>query len=554
MPPIPSPLADTEKARYNTLNPENLAFLMKRYNRVNRWVIADMIRRSAYHYPDKKALIFGDTTLTYAELEAAGNRVANALNGLGVKKYDRVAILAHNTIHHVLTWMGCCKIGAVYLAINYLLKGKDISYCINHSESTVFIVEDALYDLVKDVLDDMPTVRTWIWSGDVAGAAPADDRFIDFASWYAAAPDTEPDSILHIEDPCQMTYTSGTESLPKGVIISNQALMAQYMGCIVDGGYDADDVNVNALPIYHCAQRDVFLNPVFWVGGTNILMMPDIGKILKTIADYRASMFFAPPTVWIGLLRHPDFDKHDLTSLRKCYYGASIMPVEVLKEMLERLPGARIYNYYGQTELAPYHTILKAEDAMSKLGSAGMGGLNMETRLEDEMGQPINEVGLPGEICGRGPHAMIMYFKDPEKTEAAMKGGWFHSGDIGVLDEDRYISVVDRKKDMIKTGGENVSTREVEEAIYLDKRMEEVAVIGVPHPKWVEAVTAVVVPRKGEHIEPDEIITLCREHLAPFKVPKKVVLVDALPKTPTGKILKRVMRKRYAELFSKADL
>ncbi len=228
---IPGPLADTEKARYNTLNPENLAFLMKRYNRVNRWVIADMIRRSAYHYPDKKALIFGDTTLTYAELEAAGNRVANALNGLGVKKYDRVAILAHNTIHHVLTWMGCCKIGAVYLAINYLLKGKDISYCINHSESTVFIVEDALYDLVKDVLDDMPTVRTWIWSGDMAGAAPADDRFIDFASWYAAAPDTEPDSILHIEDPCQMTYTSGTESLPKGVIISNQALMAQYMGC-----------------------------------------------------------------------------------------------------------------------------------------------------------------------------------------------------------------------------------------------------------------------------------------------------------------------------------
>ncbi|MGA8019425.1 MAG: AMP-binding protein, partial [Desulfobacterales bacterium] len=277
------------------------------------------------------------------------------------------------------------------------------------------------------------------------------------------------------------------------------------------------------------------------------------GKILKTIADYRASMFFAPPTVWIGLLRHPDFDKHDLTSLRKCYYGASIMPVEVLKEMLDRLPGARIYNYYGQTELAPYHTILKAGDAMSKLGSAGMGGLNMESRLEDEMGQPINEVGVPGEICGRGPHAMIMYFKDPEKTEAAMKGGWFHSGDIGVLDEDRYISVVDRKKDMIKTGGENVSTREVEEAIYLDKRMEEVAVIGVPHPKWVEAVTAVVVPRKGEHIEPDEIITLCREHLAPFKVPKKVVLVDALPKTPTGKILKRDMRKRYAELFSKAD-
>ena len=347
-----------------------------------------------------------------------------------------------------------------------------------------------------------------------------------------------------------MTYTSGTESLPKGVIISNQALMAEYMGAIIDGKYEASDINVNALPIYHCAQRDVFLNPVFWVGGTNILMAPDIGDILKTIADHRATMFFAPPTVWIGMLRHPDFDKHDLSCLKKCYYGASIMPVEVLKEMLKRLPGASVYNYYGQTELAPYHTILKAEDAVSKLGSAGMGGLNMETRLEDDFGKPVNVPGVPGEICGRGPHALIMYFKDPEKTEEVMRGGWFHSGDIGVLDEDRYIAVVDRKKDMIKTGGENVATREVEEAIYLDARVQEVAVIGVDHAKWVEAVTAVVVPRKGEAITEDEIIGLCREHLAPFKIPKKVVFLDALPKTPTGKILKREMRKTYKDIFS----
>jgi len=157
------------------------------------------------------------------------------------------------------------------------------------------------------------------------------------------------------------------------------------------------------------------------------------------------------------MLRHPDFDKFDLSCLKKCYYGASIMPVEVLKELLERLPGAGIYNYYGQTELAPYHTILKAEDAVGKLGSAGMAGLNMETRLEDPLGQPVTTMGDPGEICGKGPHAMIMYFKEPKKTEAAMKGGWFHSGDIGIADEDRYISVVDRKKDMIQTGGGKMS-------------------------------------------------------------------------------------------------
>ncbi len=545
-------LSPEDKSRFTALNRENLDFLMNRYNSVNRWVIADMIRRSAYHFPDKTALIFKETALTYTELEAKSNQVAHALSGIGVKKYDRVAILAHNTCDHVLTWLACCKIGAVYLAINYLLRGKDVTYCIDHSEARVFIVEDALLELVEDVLDDMKTVETFIWSDDMAGTPKPSDRFLDFKSFYAHSPDTPPDAVLRIEEPCQMTYTSGTESLPKGVIISNQALMAQYMGAIIDGKYEACDINVNALPIYHCAQRDVFMNPVFWLGGTNILVTPDITEILKTLDRYKATMFFAPPTVWIGLLRHPEFDKYDLSNLKKCYYGASIMPVEVLKEILARLPGAGVYNYYGQTELAPYHTILKAEDAMGKLGSAGMGGLNMETRLEDAAGEEIQETAEPGEICGRGPHAMIMYFKEPEKTQDAMEGGWFHSGDIGILDEDRYISVVDRKKDMIKTGGENVSTREVEEAIYLDKRVEEVAVIGLSHAKWVEAVAAVVVPRKGEILKEEEIISLCKEHLAPFKVPKKVVIVQALPKTPTGKILKRDMREEYKSLFMDA--
>jgi len=543
------PLTEEEKARFSVINKENVEFLMDRYNKTNRWVIADMIRRSAYHYPDKKAVIFGDMSLTYAELEDECNRVANALTGLGVEKYDRVAILAHNTIHHVLTWLGCCKIGAIYLAVNYMLRGKDIAYCINHSESKAFIVEDTLYDLVKDVLDEMPTVKTLIWSNQGAGNPPVDNKFKDFNEWYKAYPADEPDMILHIEDPCQMTYTSGTEALPKGVIISNQALMAQYMGAIVDGQYDDDDVSINALPIYHCAQRDVFLNPIFWLGGTNVLIAPDIGQILKNIQDYKATVFFAPPTVWIGMFRHPDFGKYDISSLKKCYYGASIMPGEVLKEMLETLPDARVYNYYGQTELAPYHTILKAKDALTKLGSAGMGGLNMETRLEDDEFNVIEKTGVPGEICGKGPHAMTMYFKEPEKTEEAMMGGWFHSGDLGVIDEDRYIEVVDRKKDMIKTGGENVPTREVEDAIYLDSRVQEVAVIGVPHSKWVEAVTAVIVPKAGETITEEEIFKLCKKELAMFKIPKGVVFVDALPKTPTGKILKRDMRVTYKNLF-----
>ncbi len=545
------PLSQAEKARYGEINRDNLEFLGNRYNRVNRWVIGDMLRRSRYRFPDKPALIFGDQSLTYSALEEGCNQVANGLLELGIKRYDRVAILAHNTLHHVLTWFGCCKIGAIYLAVNYLLRGKDIAYCINHSESKVFIVEDALYELTQDVLGEMPTVKTLLWSPQGSGKPPVDGRFLDFDTWYQGCSTEEPDTILHIEDPCQMTYTSGTESLPKGVILSNQALMAQYMGAIVDGRYEDDDINVNALPIYHCAQRDVFMNPIFWLGGTNVLTLPDVGLILKSIAEHRASMFFAPPTVWIGLLRHPDFARFDLGSLRKCYYGASIMPVEILKEIIDKFPQAQIYNYYGQTELAPYHTILKAGDAVRKLGSAGMAGLNMESRLEDEMGQPIEEADRPGEICGKGAHALIMYYKEPEKTEEVMRGGWFHSGDIGVLDEDRYIQVVDRKKDMIKTGGENVATREVEEVIYQDARVQEVAVIGVSHPKWVEAVTAVVVPKRDAAIQEQEIIELCKKQLAPFKVPKAVVFREELPKTPSGKILKRDMRNTYRDLFSK---
>ncbi|MCL6446559.1 MAG: acyl-CoA synthetase [Armatimonadetes bacterium] len=546
-------LAAADREHYFVLNGQSVQFLRKRYNKITRWVIADLLKRSAYRYPDKPALIFGDLTYTYRQLEEECNRFANALLDLGLQRYDRVAILAHNTAHHVITWLGTAKAGGVYLAVNYLLRGKEISYCINHSESKIFIVEDALYDLVKDVLGELPGVKTLIWSTQGAGR-PAPENFLLFDEWYRKYPADEPDLDLYIEDPVQMTYTSGTETLPKGVILNNQALMSQYMGAIVDGEYTPEDVNLNALPIYHCAQRDVFLTPCFWLGATNVLLLQaDPLKIMEAVEKYRATMFFAPPTVWIGLLRHPGFAKYDLSSIRKGYYGASIMPVEVLKELLQRLPTCeRFYNYYGQTELSPYHTILKPAYQLTKPGSAGQGGLNMETRLLDDAGNFIREPGVPGEICGRGPHAMLMYFKDPEKTEAAFAYGWFHSGDIGVLDEDNFITVVDRKKDMVKTGGENVPTREVEEVIYLDPRVSEVAVVGLPHEKWVEAVTAIVVPKAGQEIKPEELEALARQHLAPFKVPKGFIFLDELPKTPSGKILKRDLRQQFADFYGKA--
>lgn len=542
---------------FSEITDENVREIRRRYNKVRRWVIADFLKRSARRYPEKDALIFnhpkkGEIRLKYSELDTEANKLANALLDLGLKKYDRVAILAHNTLHHVLTIFGAAKAGSVYLALNYLMYGKDLAYCINHAEAKVLIVEDSLYERIEPVIDDLKTVETFVWSDQGVGNDAPSDRWLNLDEWYGSYSATEPDTILNIEDPVQMTFTSGTESLPKGVVHTNESLIAQYVGCIIDGEYSADDVCLNTMPIYHCAQRDVFMMPVFYVGGTNIMMVdPKPETILGYVDKYKPTMMFLAPTVWIGLLRHPDFDKYDLTSLRKCYYGASIFPEGPLKELVSKLPQAKFYQYYGQTELAPYHTVAKHDEVLAYPKTAGRAGLNLESRLEDDNHNEISEIGKPGEICARGPHVMLMYFKDPEKTEEAFECGWFHSGDIAVMYKEGYFEIVDRKKDMIKTGGENVSSREVEEVIYSYPNVWEAAVVGLPHEKWIEAVTAVVVPKPGKTVNPDEILELCRKELSPFKVPKAVIVIkpEELPKTPSGKIMKRELRKMFADFY-----
>jgi fatty-acyl-CoA synthase len=247
-------------------------------------------------------------------------------------------------------------------------------------------------------------------------------------------------------------------------------------------------------------------------------------------------------------LRSPQFDQTDLSALKKGYYGASIMPVEVLKELARRLPKVRLWNLYGQTEIAPVATILGPDDQLRKAGSAGIPSLNVETRVVDDA---MNDTapGQVGEIVHRSPHLMLGYYNDPKRTEAAFEGGWFHSGDLGVIDDEGYLTVVDRKKDMIKTGGENVASREVEEAIYKMPGVSEVAVVGVAHPHWIEAVIAVIVPKLGVELSEEQVLSFCKEHIADFKAPKRVVFVDALPKNPSGKLLKRQLRVEFEKLF-----
>ena len=358
-----------------------------------------------------------------------------------------------------------------------------------------------------------------------------------------------PDVVLNGSDLAQIVYTSGTESLPKGAMLTHDAVMWQYVSCVVDASIATGDLMLHALPLYHCAQLDVFFGPAVYVGASNVITGKPVAEhLLALIERHRISSFFAPPTVWIALLRSPAFDTTDLSSLNKGYYGASIMPVEVMREILRRLPGLRLWNLYGQTEIAPLATMLGPEDQLRKPGSCGRAALNVETRVVDDA---MNDVGpgQVGEIVHRSPQLLSGYFHDDARTAAAFEGGWFHSGDLATIDDEGYITVVDRKKDMIKTGGENVASREVEEAIYRLEGISEVAVVGLPHPRWVEAVAAIVVRKPGAPIDEAAVIAHCQAHLAGFKQPKRVVFVEALPKNPSGKLLKRELRQAHAALF-----
>ncbi len=506
--------------------------------------VDDILRLQARRSPGKLALIYEGQRDTYRELDRLVNRTANALRAAGVAEGDRVAVFSHNNRAFVILRLAIIRAGAVFTPVNFMLNAGEVAYILQHSGARAVIAEDALCGVCEEAFGQMeapPQLRAYIHHEGTAppsGWLAADD-------WFGHADDAPVTSGRGEDDPVQIMYTSGTESRPKGALLSSRCLMAQYVSCIVDGGMEADDVELHCLPLYHCAQLDCFLSVDFYLGATSILLRaPDPGKILETIESERVTKLFCPPTVWISLLRHPDFDKRDLSSLVKGYYGASIMPTAVIEELLQRLPGLRLWNFYGQTEMAPMATVLKPQDQLRKLGSAGVPAVNVETRVvdDDDNDVPVGEVG---EIVHRSPQAMLGYFEDEAKTAEAFRNGWFHSGDLGRFDEDGYLYVVDRKKDMIKSGGENVASREVEETLFAHPQVAEAAVFGIPDERWIEAVMAVVVPRPGEPLTVEALNEHCRERLAGYKRPKRIVLIDALPKNASGKILKRELRTRF---------
>ena len=509
--------------------------------------LGDLPRRTARRLPDKTAVIdvSDGTELTFAELEALVERVAGALVAAGLEKGDRLALLSHNCWEFGVLNFATARAGVVLVPVNFMLGADEIAFILDHSGAVAFVAEGAMLDVATAALDaSAGGVRT---RAVLRPVGPAPEGWDDLASWCAH--DGPPaDVAVEDDDPVRMMFTSGTESRPKGALLSSRSLLWQYVSCVVDGAMSGDDVELHTLPMYHCAQLDCFFGVDVYVGATSVILPgPDPTAVLAALEQHRVTKYFAPPTVWIGLLRSPAFETTDLSALRKGYYGASAMPVEVLKELRERLPEVDLWNFYGQTEMAPLATILGPDEQLSHAGSAGRAALNVETRIVDDEDGDV-PAGTVGEIVHRSPHATLGYYRDEEKTSESFRGGWFHSGDLGYLDDGGRLYVVDRKKDMIKTGGENVASREVEEAIYQLAGVAEVAVFGIDHPHWVEAVAAVVVPQAGVTLTSEQVLAHSRSVLAGYKTPKYVVIADGLPKNPSGKILKRELRDEHADL------
>ncbi|WP_197501155.1 acyl-CoA synthetase [Mycobacterium sp. 852002-51057_SCH5723018] len=522
------------------MQPDDLDTLIRR---ARGHGLGDVPRRSARRSPRKVAIIDGDVVLTFGEFDSRVDRAAAALRDNGFEAGDRIGLLSHNCWQYAVLAFATARAGVILVPVNFMLTAEEISYILDHSGVSGFIVEADLAPTAEEAMRRGGAVKTGVALAPAGHDAPP--GWDDFARWLTtdtAAPNP------HIDDDqlIRLMYTSGTEAHPKAAMHTSRSLMWQYMSTILAGEMAHDDIEIHSLPLYHCAQLDNFLATDVYLGATSIILpRPDPETVLRTIERYGVTNYFAPPTVWIALLRSPIFDEVNLSSLRKGYYGASAMPVEILAEIRQRLPNLRLWNFYGQTEMAPLASALAPEEQDAHAGSAGRPVANVETIILDDDNVPV-AAGVLGEIAHRSPHLMLGYLDDPHRTAEAFHGGWFHSGDLGYYDEHGLLYVVDRKKDMIKTGGENVASREVEEILYRHSGIQEVAVFALPHPEWVEAVVAAVVRRDGATVTEEEIVAHCRAHLAGFKTPKRVFFVDSLPKNPSGKLLKRLLRDRFS--------
>lgn len=502
-------------------------------------VLGEVLARWSRKAPDREALAFKDKRYTYSQFNERVNRLASGLTGLGIGKGDKVAVLFMNCMEIAECYFALAKIGAVVVPLNFRLAGRELQYQIDQSDSKVLIFGEMFQEVVNSIRPELPKVEHYI-----CVSQEGVEGTIDYEEVVQKGSPDEPLVPVDDDDPAFIMYTAGTTGRPKGAVLTHKNQVMLAVNASIEGGAGQIEKQLLVFPLFHQAATGFVIIGVFRGATTVILDVPTPENIMTAIQEEKIQSVGLVPALWNWIVNHPNFKDYDLSSLEQGTTGAAPMPLELKRKIVELLPNMRLSEAFGMTETTASGTIALHEDFMAKQGTVGKITINIEARVVDDNDNDV-PIGEVGEIVYRGPAVMKEYYKMPDATAEAFKGGWFHSGDLVRQDEDGFIYVVDRKKDMIISGGENIYPAEIEEVLYTHPKILEAAVIGIHDPDWGENVKAIVVPKQGETLTEEEVIEHCKKNLASYKKPKSVDFVDVLPRNPQGKVLKFVLREKY---------
>jgi len=489
----------------------------------------------AIRSPDKAFCVFEGRTTTYGQLADNATALAAGLRARGVGPGDVVGLLAYNCPEFLEAMFAANYLGAIAMPINWRLAAPEVRYILEHSRAGALVCDEALVPLANDATDGMGNGIARVC---IAESAP--DGWAAFADVREAVP--VPRAPVAADDVHRLMYTSGTTGRPKGVMLTHANLAWKNLAHLVEFGFTGADLGLACGPLYHVGALDLTTTSLLAAGATTIIhRVFDAAAVVDELERSRVTVVWLAPAMVNAIMALPDIEQRDLSSVRLVINGGEKMPVPLIERIQRVFSSAWFADAYGLTETVSGDTFLDRDSIVTKLGSVGRPCLYLELDLWDGEGRSV-PAGERGEIVMRGPKVFKGYWRDPEATATAFAGGWFHTGDIGVRDEDGYLFIVDRLKDMIVSGGENIAGSEVERVLYEHESVLEAAVVGRPDQRWGEVPVGYVVLRPGATATAEALTEHCRAGLARFKVPKDIVFLDALPRNPSGKVLKRELR------------